>query len=382
MTEAGSSGLTSRRFEEEDKTELNDSFNRFTGRSRTLAQFEWEWLNTPHGWGSMWLLVSREDGRIVGHHGLIPVVLDYFGTPVLTGKTENTHVHPPFRGKGVYFPFEAKFIQEAKERFGILFTTGGPGAAPIRLKLGYCVVGRYATYFKPLGLGALKGLAQSIPKVGCLNTPAARIVGGLLLLNVMSLRSVLSRKASRDKEVEFKEVARIEDLPGSWDDFWARQRGSLGITMERDSRYLRWRIFDNPHLRYEMLLALKKGDIVGYVVYRSTSGGTGTITDLIAKDSDEKVFHAILDEAVGRLKRQGVSLVSFPTIHSDNFLNRSLRRNGFVDQSGLLRFLPGRSRSDAWPGFMARSLRDEVDQSKMAQPGNWYYTELFLEGIR
>ena len=68
---------------EQDKEELNDLYNLVAGRSRKLSQFEWEWLHTPEGWGNMWLLVDVDTGKIIGHHGMIPIRFSYYGESIM-----------------------------------------------------------------------------------------------------------------------------------------------------------------------------------------------------------------------------------------------------------------------------------------------------------
>jgi hypothetical protein len=97
----------------------------------------------------MWLLEDSDMGKIVGHHDLIPIKFSCFGRLILTGKTENTVMHLQYRGRGIYYPFEVKFCEEAKERFQLLYTTWAVAEhGRIRLKLGYAIVGRYAHYIK------------------------------------------------------------------------------------------------------------------------------------------------------------------------------------------------------------------------------------------
>lgn len=376
--------LTSRSFEEGDKFELNDSYNSFTGRSRTIEKFEWEWINTPHGWGSIWLITTVQDGRIVGCFCLIPVTLDYFGRQVLTGKTENGHIHNPFRGKGLYHPFEAKFMQEARERFGILFTTGGPGSYYVRLKSGYSFVGPYANYVKAISIKGTVNTITSVPKAGGLRKMATMVSRRVVYASLLTLWRVFGiiRKQSIDQRVELKHITNMNEVENSWDEFWASQRGKFGITMDRNSSYFKWRIFDNPHLKYKFFLAFKEGDIAGCVITRITTDGQGIISDIVARDNDDRVFTAILDEAARELKKQGAYCVSLQTIRSDNSLNKSLKRNGFIDFNWINKVVTERFSHGAPSGFMSKSLSNEVDQDRLAIPENWYFTELFKEGIQ
>ena len=376
--------MTSRKFTEKDKSELNDSYNRFTGRSRTIEQFEWEWLDTPEGWGSMWLLEDSDTGKIVGHHGLIPIKFSYFGSPILMGKTENTHLHPPYAGKGVYYPFEVKFIEEAKDRFGLLYTTQGSGApGRVRLKLGYATVGRYAHYIKVTKKSYLdKQLANTIRK-RIRNRFIAALLIGISKAGSVFLMPFFSREGSMDRTVKLERVTNIETVAEELDKFWEWNKGKFGITADRNSRYLKWRIFDNPNLTYEFFLARRQSDVVGYVITRNAGEGRGVITDLIASNNDEKVFNTILDGAVSKFRESGIHVIQFLTLSSDNFLNKALRRNGFVSSSMVPRVwrrVIGKKQQESL--LMAKALDDKLDPAKVADPACWYFTDILTEGIQ
>jgi hypothetical protein len=380
--------ITSRKFTEKDKIQLNDSYNRFTSRSRTIEQFEWEWLNTPEGWGSMWLLEDTDTGKIIGHHGLIPIKFSYFGSPILVGKTENTHLHHPYAGKGVYYPFEVKFIEEAKDRFGLLYTTQGAGApGRVRLKLGYAIVGRYAHYIKVTKRSYLdKYLANAI-KGGVRNRFIAALLIGISKAGSVFLMPFFSREGSMDRTVKLERVTNIETVAEELDKFWEQNKGKFGITADRNSRYLKWRIFDNPNLTHEFFLARRQSDVVGYVITRNAGEGRGVIIDLIASNNDEKVFNAILDGAVSKFKESGIHVIHFSTLASDNFLNKALRRNGFVSSLMLQRIggrVIGKRQQESLlvARLMAKALDDNLDPAKVADPACWYFTDILTEGIR
>ena len=359
-----STPLASRKFTEQDARELNDSYNRFTGRSRTLEAFEWEWLNTPEGWGSMWLLEDTDTGKIVGHHGLIPIRFSYFGKSILTGKTENTHLHPPYAAKGVYYPFEVGFIEEARDRFDLLYTTQGSGApGRIRLKLGYVIAGHYAHYMKVTRRAHLdKQLATMIRKRVRRQFAASLLAGVSRVVSVL-LMPLFSRRGPIDRTVKLEQIADIAPIARELDEFWERNKGSFGITADRNSRYLKWRIFDNPNVRHEFLLARKHRKVVGYVITKSGGEGVGAVVDLVAAENDARIFNTILDGAVRRLEERGIRAIHFVTLSSDSFLNKALRRNGFMifpPSQGVIRRFVGRKQQESL--LMAKALNDGVDQ--------------------
>jgi len=376
--------IISRKFAEKDKKELNELYNLVTGRSRTVEKFEWEWLATPEGWGSMWLLEDTDEGKIIGHHGLIPIKFSYFGSPILTGKTENTMMHPHYRGKGIYYPFEVKFCEEAKERFQLLYTTWAVAEhGNIRLKLGYAIVGRYAKYVKATKKSYLdKQLANTIRRE-VRNRFIAALLIGISRVGSVFLMPFFSRGGSLDRTVKLEKVTDIETVAGELDKFWEFNKGKFGITADRNSQYLKWRIFDNPNLTYEFFLARRQGDIVGYVITRKVGEKRGVITDLVASNNDEKVFNTILDGVVNKFRESGLHVVQFLTLSSDNFLNKALKRNGFVSSSMLQkvgRWVTGKKQQESL--LMAKALDDKLGVAKVADPACWYFTDILTEGIQ
>ena len=377
--------ITGRKFTEEDKEELNDSWNRFTGRSRTVTQFEWEWLNTPEGWGSIWVLEGSDSGKIVGCHGLIPIRLSYFGRSILSGKTENTHLHPPYRGKGIYYPFEVKCLQQARARFQLTWTTAGVAEqGRIRLKLGYATVGRYAHYIKATKkLNLDRAVANTINKIVDNKFIATLLIGASKLGNAV-LMLLFYRKGQTDQTIKLERVTSINTVAEELDKFWERNRGKFGITIDRNSRYLKWRIFDNPNLSYEFFLAVRQRQVVGYVITKSSEKvgvKLGTIVDLIADDNSEVIFNSILDRVDSMFRENGIYMIHFPTLLSGNSLNRALKGNGFVPflmfRKLVRRALGGGQQESV---FIAKALNDRLDPAKVSDPACWYFTGIFSEG--
>lgn len=375
--------IKSRMFVEEDKEELNDLYNRSFGRSRTIEQFEWEWLNTPEGWGSIWILEDSDTGKIVGHHGLMPFKFSYMGRTILVGKTENNVIDSQYRGKGIYSTFAAKCLEEAKERFDLVFTTAGSGAKR-RVRQGYAVVAGYTLYIKATKKSCLDKLVASIMNERTRNKFITALLVGACKLSDIILMLFFSRKGPTDKAIKLERVTNIDAVAEELDKFWERNKGKFGITIDRNSRYLKWRIFDNPNLSYEFFLAVRQRQVVGYVITKSSEGigvKLGTIVDLIANDNNEVIFNSILNRAEGIFRENGIYIIHFPTLLSDNSLNKALKRNGFVSFlmfRKLVRRALGKGQQESL--FMARALDDKLNPAKVSDPACWYFTNLFMEG--
>ena len=379
--------LESRTYQAGDEYGIVKLYNKITGRCRTNAQYRWEWLETPHGVGSIWIIAESESGEIVGHHGLIPIHLDYFGKTFLLGKTENTILHPKYSGTGIYFIYERRFLQEGQTSHDLLCTTfahGTPGK--IRRKLGYKTVGRYLTYTKVIKNTYIKKLMASLIEKKIAHRSLRIFFNGIA--HILSYPSTIffSKRGKIDKTITVQKAEDIDAIEGELDLFWDRNKDRFGITINRTSNYLKWRIFENPYAKYEFLIATKRGEIVGYVITKpSPNAANGSvIVDLVCDQHDEILFNTLLDAAVQRLIEANAHAVSFTTLDSKNFLNRYLARNGFLPIQKIAGFIPKQFTSDTRAEgsvLLVKVINKNINPAKIYNPNHWYYTDLFHEGI-
>ena len=121
-----------RQYRDGDAQAINGLYEAITGKSRTVEQYEWQWLQAPGGPGDIWLIEAvQEDGSVelIGHHGIMPVRFTRGRDDLLFGKTENTMLLPEYRRKILYPRYERRFAQRYEERFDALFSTFGHAAA-------------------------------------------------------------------------------------------------------------------------------------------------------------------------------------------------------------------------------------------------------------
>lgn len=379
--------LESRSYRSGDEYGIVKLYNEITGSCRTVEQHRWEWMETPQGIGTMWVITESESGDIVGHHGLIPIHADYFGQNLLLGKTENTVLHPKYLGTGIYFIHEKKFLQQAMKRFDLLYTTFAHGTpCKIRQKLGYKAVGKYLTYEKIIRNPYLKKtldalIEKKIPnrllRIFCkfIN----RMFGDFLMIFFV-------RRGKIDKRIAFEMVEDIDSISREIDQFCDRNKGYFGITINRTSQYLKWRIFKNPHLKYNFLLARKFDKVIGYVVTKNPAPHVNRceVVDLVCEQNDEIIFNTLLNAAVKSVMETKVGTVRFTTLNSNNFLNRRLIKNGFLPLQKMASFVFKRLTADISGDtsvLLARMINQNINDIKLYNPNCWYYTDLFNEGI-
>ena len=117
-----------RQYEDGDAAEINRLYADITGKSRSLQEFEWQWLKAPGGEGDIWLIEAvNHDGEknLIGHHGIMPIRFSRGEENLLFGKTENTMVRAEYRRRILYPRFERRFAGVYEARFDALFSTMG-----------------------------------------------------------------------------------------------------------------------------------------------------------------------------------------------------------------------------------------------------------------
>lgn len=71
----------------------------------------------------------------------------------------------------------------------------------------------------------------------------------------------------------------------------------LDLSVRRDSRYLNWKFFDPPHVRYAAAVLRRDDEVHGYAVYRHRREPQGRVTqvvDFLTDPEDERGFKTLL----------------------------------------------------------------------------------------
>ena len=379
--------LETRNYRAGDEYGIVSLYNLVTGRNRSVDQHRWEWLDTPEGRGRIWVITESDSGQIVGHHGLIPIKLDIFGKSFLMGKTENTVLHPKYSGTGIYFIYEKKFSVESKQRFDLLYTTSGRGTpGRIRKKLGYEIVGGYSNYMKITKKAILKDLVASSIENRLLNTGIKVLSKGMACILCFALMVFFLKRHKENKDLIFTSIESIDAIRLEIDSFWERNKNKFGITIDRSSKYLKWRIFENPNVKYDFLLARMKNRIVGYVITKIITNDPkkGVIVDLVCENMNEVMFGSILNAAINRFKETGIHVVIFPTLSSKNVFNKMLLKSGFLPIENIVgsisKIFKIKSNSKK-PLLLIKINSSKIEPVTILNPYHWYYTDLFKEGI-
>lgn len=349
---------------------INALFNRFTGRSRTAAQYHWEFYECPEPGAHVWAIVDTASGEVVGHHGIVPTPLWVGDGVVSAGRTENTIIEASVRPRIFYPGMEKKAFRIALEDFSVLYTVHGSGPqGRIRERLGYRPVGRWNVFLPRVGRAYLSPLLVRLHGRFSPRLPVALAgVGALLGAGVMALPRLL-RRVPRDTQCD--EVLDIDGFAAEYGDFWQAARPKYDVTIDRSWDFLRWRVFDNPNLSFRLWAVRRNGRLEAIVIgHRHSLGAAAAlyVDDIVVGDYSPAGF-AVPLAWLPWLAPESDSVVLM-TLDAATPLRAALRRR-YPLQSFLL-------------DRLATRVFDEVvafDRDGRCAERSWYVTPLFTEGL-
>ena len=333
-----------------DIQQVVDIYNQITGKNRTVSQHKWEWFCSPYK--NLSYIIQKNNGEIIGHHGLLRVDISYQEKKYKMAKTENTFIK---EGYGPLYPKnEMAMHKEYLPEFDVLMTTAAQGVTRrIREKLGYEYFADYVTHLSLIDFSFLLSRFRN------------KVIIALLRSVLPSVNLLFSNK-SVNNEFEHK----VEPLNGihleKIEDLYSSVKHKYGFMQTRSTDYLRYRLLNNPYLTFDVLLLYKKNDLVGVLIF-SVYQNKLTVEDVLFREKQQ------LQEMLNRLcnharKNKLANLVVFTTLKNsilDNKYKYFIRRRAGEGSSVVM---------------IKNNIKDEF--KKELNVKNFYFTGLTTEGVR
>src|SRR5882724_6335270 len=96
-------------------TEFYNIFHPKKGRDE--VKFNWEFKNSPYQESVYVIAKDTQSGKIVGSQAAIPLeLIDGNGIAILTAKSEDTIVHPDYRGQNIFDNMYKLLLEECANR--------------------------------------------------------------------------------------------------------------------------------------------------------------------------------------------------------------------------------------------------------------------------
>lgn len=357
-----------------DEKELcNRFFNTFHKERRTLPQWEWEFeLNTFNA-KQIPFAAAIDNDRIVGTQALIPIKMIDRNGVFWTAKSEETLVDPEYRGQKLFERMYDLLFHYAKEQnFACIW--GFSPATKAFERLNFTLPGETKQLFMPFSQKAIPLLldkAQGDEKKKSFRLILLR-AAYLLAQSLSSLKTAIHGKM-RD-HFNVKTIVDLNEEFGELTTRFVKQFG--GATILRDGDYMRWRIFENPHVRSIVKGVYHDNKLLGWVAYALGDDGMGYLVDIIVPGDDnryspEALVEVLLLEAVIGTRNMGAFGIRGWHVNDhpfDQFVTRVAKKIGFY------KFEQGHTAVLYTPEAGTNRLR--------AEPfANWYITRIFTEGV-
>lgn len=298
-----------------DAEACNEFFNQTYHLGRTLSQWQWEFLPRDFPADSLPYVVITDKGKIVGTQAFIPIrMIDERGM-FWTVKSEESLVDPEYRGQKL-FEKMYRVMFGYLEQHGIHCIWGFTPATKAFERIGFDVSNTTSQLFFPYAGQAVMAVLEKHTSVG-----QQGIVGKIKMLGYSAAGRAASIRASFRKNIYTRiysdrlsgiEIRPLDSVPlqaGELTERFIRTYG--GMTIYRDTNYLKWRLFDNPYVKTVMLGAFTQGQLAGWLAYAVGNDGMGYIVDLIAAPPTQANHPAsciaarLIAAALDELKRAG-----------------------------------------------------------------------------
>jgi hypothetical protein len=144
------------------------------------------------------------------------------------------------------------------------------------------------------------------------------------------------------------------------DSFWEKASKLKNIMVVKDRKYLNWRYVAKPRNKYNIFIAKRQDDIVGYIVFylEKNNRYRGLIIDLLTIPGEDYVGEALVSNAVARFKAEEASII-YCWMLRDTPYYRIFKKLGFMHRPS--------------PSFCICIFDQNLSKEFMTNPSNWYF---------
>jgi hypothetical protein len=317
-------GLTVFEAPDEMADQLVSFHNRHFNDNRKPEHWMWEYKGCNPD--SSFFTVAVDNGRVVGTMGSIPIYLRVAGEKILSNKLENALLAPEHRGKEAATDVRIFYECKAREKGSQCLWAYTP-VFKSAIREGYTVFeGAICS------LGAVMNLPVTVSDVlKSSKWPLKKKISRLASQFVLWLYGSVLRATLLLPKFDYSVVSEPLD-ENDLDDFYRRLRIAHPDTIHIDlnAKYLKWRLQDNPILKYRSYYVYNGKDLGAYA-FVTVNGVRAYFTDFNFEHPDAGKF--LLSHIVNDLREQKPGLAVFvgngenPSIKR---VFRLLQRWGFV----------------------------------------------------
>lgn len=335
--------LRALRRESADLEQFRRCFEKNGPTSRTLGSLEWQYFGNTTSRLLVDLATTEDESRIAAVYATLPGWMRIEGARRLVVQSLDTMTDSEFRGRGLFVTLAKRTFARASEEGAALVYgfPNGNSAHGFFQKLGWTSVAPIPFLIRPLRLPYI----------------ADRLTRGRLPKRFVPDFPLLVSRPSPAAEVLYLNESdeRVTRL-------WHRFSRGIGIAVERDARFLQWRLFEKPGERYRTL-AFRRGTefiaLCSFDVKTKHGGRIGYVMELLHDPSAEgrQAGSHLLALAIATMADEGAdSALAWAFPHSLNFMTYA--RNAFLPLPERLRPIELHFGARAFDPAIARAVAD------------------------
>jgi len=359
---------------EVEDTEINEvvSFHNLSYRDkRTPKKWIWEYKgNYPD---LFVFTIIKDNDRVVGTQGMIPIYLNIKGEIHLSGKSESSLMDPEYRGGGRFkelYDFAMTLCKTRKMCCVWGFTSAIQAIKVLRDKLGFSFyedamhISTLILKPRPFITSILKSKQNTVTKIAELIAFTFRYLYSFARKLTYFTYKYLER-TSREISIE-QRLRSVSDVSELYKRLWAKHPDLIHI--EQDEKYFAWRISNNPNVEYATFFAYEDNVLRAYCYVALADNGEAYLSDFTFEDYQAGGF--LLEAIVNLFRKRKIDSVNFVGNIRNPLMAtifNLLEKNGFIKRH----FTP----------FVLKNI-SYTDEKRLCDIRNWYINGLWTEGYK
>lgn len=281
-----------------------------------LQHWRWKLRHSPTQAANVWLATA--EAKPVFHYGGIPLRFRLDGPVVTAMVSVDALTAPDFRRRGLLTQGAARAFAEWRAH-DVAFTLGLPNE-------------QWGSRTAAVGWQRLFPLQWLVLPLRPEVFAARRL--GMPWLRYASVASRvwgrwLANRIRRDPAIEFRDVVHAGD---AFDALWRRCATDTMFSAVRDAAWVQWRFLSSPVRKYDVVLAYRGGEPVGYRamhVAKSDDKTSAFLAEVVSPMFDEAALESLLAGAVASAHAADADILAALAVPG-TAQHASLRRAGFL----------------------------------------------------
>ena len=335
--------------------QLVELFARVFAKPITLEHWRWKLRQQPSPTESIWLgVVDTEGDGGAPHTPHETPIFQYAGIPTpysLDGKTATNMTlvdimtAPEARRQGLLTQI-GQSVNDHWRRAGVPFVIGLPND-------------QWGSRMAALGCEPLFPLQWLVRPLRPMNVLFRRLhIPAPSFAPVDSIwNGFRNRRVKPDTGVR---IRLVQKAGPEFDTVWRLCEDDAAFSVVRDSRWVQWRYLDSPSMDYQVALAERASDPVGYAAYRTVHAGgrrVGFLSELTVPYQDTGAAGTLIVEVTKQLYQGGAEVAATLAVPGTPLYD-AWRKAGFIP---------------AWGAFTVRviPLSEYPPLERLCKPENW-----------